>query len=386
MVEPFTMFLKGAFGQYGCFFILYCPLISSIAVTASPKQVPGENSTDCIDALDSAQITPSSDHSVYSSAQAQALPSISIPVASDGTASVPPDEQLPNTILPHGGVVDALFSGHNFGFYSSLNSSFSMDTGGSFPEHSLDLPDDDTELMPEQSHQQTLPAYPFQDGPDSPITAWNNDVVSGRLYTFSPPRLRALARVASQSPSCGDRMKPCARPVVPGRIQGPSLYDWSCDSASGIAPEPFAAAAAAAPYAPIMPASPGFTAPAFIPPMIDTVLTFGPPTADSSPMTPSATAPVPPAPALPSTSSAREVTPIPTSYTASISAPPACTGASVKSSGTLHQQMEDAQPFNELINQPDPVRRSSRTRLPSTRLTDANNVGNKRYATFLALF
>jgi hypothetical protein len=48
--------------------------------------------------------------------------------------------------------------------------------------------------------------------------------------------------------------------------------------------------------------------------------------------------------------------------------------------------MEDAQPFNELINQPDPVRRSSRTRLPSTRLTDANNVGNKRYATFLALF
>jgi hypothetical protein len=163
------------------------------------------------------------------------------------------------------------------------------------------------------------------------------------------------------------------------------MYDWSCDSASGIAPEPFAAAAAAA-YAPVMPASPGFTAPAFIPPMIDTIPTFGPPTVDSSPMTPSTTAPVPPTPAPPSTSTACEVTPIPASYTASISAPPACTGASVKSSGTLHQQMENAQPFSELINQPDPVRRSSRTRLPSTRLTDANNVGNKRYATFLALF
>jgi hypothetical protein len=32
--------------------------------------------------------------------------------------------------------------------------------------------------------------------------------------------------------------------------------------------------------------------------------------------------------------------------------------------------MEDVQPFNKLINQPDPVHRSSRTRLPSTRLTD----------------
>jgi hypothetical protein len=365
MVEPFTMFLKGAFGQYGYLFILNCALILSLAATASPKQVPAENSTDCVDALDSAQIIPSSDHPVYSSsAPAQALPSISIPVTFDRTASIQPDEQLPTTVIPHGGLVDVSFSGHDFDFYSSLNPSFLMDTSGSLPEHSLDLPEDDTALIPEQSHQQTLPAYPFQDGPDSPITAWNKDVDSGQLYIFSPPRLRALARIASQSPSRGDRKKPCARPVVPGRIQGPSLHDWPCDSASDVAPEPFAAA-----YAPAMPASP----------------MFGPPVIDNTSMAPSTTTPVPPAPAPPSA-----VTPTPASHVASISAPPACTGASVELSGTLHQQMEDVQPFNELINQPDPVRRSGRTRLPSTRLTDTNNVGNmpnKRYTTmFLALF
>ena len=157
MVEPFTMFLKGAFGQYGYLFILNCALILSLAATASPKQVPAENSTDCVDALDSAQTIPSSDHPVYSSsAPAQALPSISIPVTFDRTASIQPNEQLPTTVIPHGGPVDVSFSGHDFDFYSSLNPSFLMDTSGSLPEHSLDLPEDDTALIPEQSHQQML--------------------------------------------------------------------------------------------------------------------------------------------------------------------------------------------------------------------------------------
>lgn len=91
------------------------------------------------------------------------------------------------------------------------------------------------DLSPERGHLPILPAPTV--APDTPITSWNRDVAAGNLPFISPPRFRgAFARIGSRSPSGAPKSRPLPCPVTKGGSRL-SLYDQFSDSPSAPSPD-----------------------------------------------------------------------------------------------------------------------------------------------------
>ncbi|KAG2148140.1 uncharacterized protein EDB93DRAFT_1250197 [Suillus bovinus] len=391
IVEPFTMFLKGAF--------------TSSATSQPPEGLCGEEQIDFFSRVDMLDPTPSLTEACTNT------PSIpiqepsaleSLPMEGGGVFIHPADSKLCNVIHP---------SSHDPNSYSLPNVYLSL---------SLTW----TTTLP------ILPPFPSQDGPDTPITAWNKDFDAGRIPIVSLPHLHdAFACVASQSPSVQGKKIPRAHPVIWGQATAPSIYDKLCDSTPpspnappaapllavpDVATGPLASDTSTSSNAPALPSTP--PAPTLMSPNAPVLPSTPPASTPTSPSAPALMLAVPPSSPPVSTSMSCHAPPaalvsvvlppaLPALTSTSIHAPPAALVSAVPppapptalvsvvttvpavpvplttpmegsqpQSSTVDQPMEEMQPFDEIANQS--FHCSNRNHLLSTRLIDANKIGN----------
>ncbi|KAG1878454.1 hypothetical protein C8R48DRAFT_668551 [Suillus tomentosus] len=367
IVEPFTMFLKGAFAT---------------SATSAPPEVLEH--IDVFSGVDTFDPTPLTFDPIPPTT------SDSVPIVEGGGVSIHPAENELRTMIhptshgPH----EYTFPNSSFdsGFYESLN-----------PYLSLPEPEPDTE-----SGLPILPPFLSQNSPDTPITAWKKDLDAGRITSFSPPRLSAtFARVASHSPSGRGKTIPRARPVTLGKAKAPSIYDHLCDSTSTSPRAPPAVPVSTVPMVPAVPvpatrgsasptpppsASATLTANTSAPPATPAVSPF----ASAAPATHGSATPATPAADVPpfaypptsptAVAPVADVSPSASPPTTTIDLAPKAPVSNMSTSiemcpasTTVDQTTEEVQPFDDVLNQS--FRRGSRMRLPSTCLTDANKIG-----------
>ncbi|KAG2140496.1 uncharacterized protein EDB93DRAFT_1252783 [Suillus bovinus] len=411
IVKPFTMFLKGAF--------------ASSATSQPPEGLHGEEQIDFFSGVDMLNPTPSFTEACANtpSIPVQELSALeSLPMEGRGVFIHPADKELCDVIHPYS---------HDPNSYSLPNGSF--DSGFYRPlnhymiEISLPEPEPDMDY-----NLPILPPFPSQDGPDTPITAWNKDFNAGRISVFYLPHLHdAFACVASLSPSVQGKKIPHACPVIWGQATAPSIYDQLCDSAPpspnappagplltvpdvAAVPGPLTSDTSTSSNAPALPSTP--PAPTLMSPNAPVLPSTPPALTPMSPNAPALMLAVPPSstpistllschappaalvlavlpPALPALTSTSIHTPPaalvsavpppapPTALVSAVTAVPAVSvplmtpmEGSQPQSSTVDQPMEEMQPFDEIVNQSFYC--SSQNCLPSTRLMDANKIGN----------